>query len=271
MLYTGNPQAHKDDIEALGARAIPRPCPQILNDWTAQQPQIDKRNRERQHMLAMEKRFVTANFPFRLFTTILGMTFTTAMCFYEYFYAKYDGTFVEFVHELCYDGMTNTLDATHARPVDPAIPNPADPADPAGCPSPFGSPASAAKRHRVCRVSDIKGWKGCAQPVCSVCGKHTTRCCSICSSADAIFTVCDPVARPDCMQSHRAEPENPNYRKRVSTGATGKRKATMPPGGTTPAPPPGRGGGGSGSRSGGSAAWSDLPHGGPRGGGRDRS
>ena len=160
-------------------------------------------------MLAMEKRFVTHHFPFRLFTTILGITFTTAMCFFEYFYADYGGTFVQFVHELCYDGLTNTLDATHARPVDP-IHDPAIP-NPAGCPSPFGSPASAAKRHRVCRVSDIKGWKGCAQPVCSVCGKHTTRCCSICSSADAIFTVCDPTARPDCMQSHRAEPENPKH------------------------------------------------------------
>ena len=44
----GKPQAHKDDVAALGQRAVPRPCPKALNDWTAQQPQIDKRNRERQ-------------------------------------------------------------------------------------------------------------------------------------------------------------------------------------------------------------------------------
>ena len=70
----GTPQAHKDDVEALGMRAVARPCPKILNDWTAQQPQIDKRNRERQAMLAMQKRFVTKNFPFRLATTILGIS-----------------------------------------------------------------------------------------------------------------------------------------------------------------------------------------------------
>ena len=85
----GTPQAHKDDVEALGMRAVARPCPKILNDWTAQQPQIDKRNRERQHMLAMEKRFVTRNFPFRLATTIIGITFTTAKCFFDYFAEEY--------------------------------------------------------------------------------------------------------------------------------------------------------------------------------------
>jgi hypothetical protein len=107
---TGKPQAHKDDVDAFGVRARPRPCPKILNDWTAQQPQIDKRNRERQEMLAMEKRFVTHSFPFRLFTTVLGITFTTAKCFYDYFNHEYAGTFLDFVHELCYDGINNTID-----------------------------------------------------------------------------------------------------------------------------------------------------------------
>ena len=44
LSIAGEPQAHKDDIEALGVRAKPRPCPKILNDWTAIQPQIDQRN-----------------------------------------------------------------------------------------------------------------------------------------------------------------------------------------------------------------------------------
>ena len=65
----GTPQSHKDDIEALGYMAKPRPCPKILNDWTAMQPVIDKQNRWRQAKLAMEKCFVTHNFSIRLLIT----------------------------------------------------------------------------------------------------------------------------------------------------------------------------------------------------------
>ena len=50
----GTPQSHKDDIESLGYMAKPRPCPKILNDWTAMQPVIDNQNYWRQRELAME-------------------------------------------------------------------------------------------------------------------------------------------------------------------------------------------------------------------------
>ena len=129
-----------------------------------------------------EKRFVTNSFPFRLFTTILGITFTTAYCFFEYFVNPYDGTFFEFVHELCYDSMTNELD-------DEIQPAPAAPSTPAanrvpGGRSPQGSPAGgSAVSHTLCRVSGITGWAGTAQPKCGVCGMHATRCCSRCSRA----------------------------------------------------------------------------------------
>ena len=45
----------------------------MLNDATLAQPKIDRGNCRRQYDLAMEKRFRTEAFPFRLFTTILGM------------------------------------------------------------------------------------------------------------------------------------------------------------------------------------------------------
>ena len=263
---TGTPQAHKDDVDALGAQAKARPCPSILNTWTAQQPQIDKRNRERQHELAMEKRFVTANFPFRLFTTILGITFTTANCFYDYFYCKFDGTFVEFVSELCYDGLTNEIDTTHARGPDAP---PAREPDPPGMRSPFGSPGRQASLHKLCSIKDIKEWKGAPYPGCSVCAKHTSRCCAACSTGDKLFALCDPASR-DCLSKHKADLTDPKHTMRVSVGRYGKRKVPSDRGGSahkTPRPT----GGGSGSRSGGSSSWDTGPRGDSRGLPRDRS
>ena len=174
---SGKPQAHKDDVDALGVRARPRPCPKVLNDWTAQQPQIDKRNRERQDQLAMEKRFVTHSFPFRLFTTVLGITFTTAKCFYDYFNKPYDGSFLDFMQELCYDGMTNTIDMGGL----PATPSAPRPAFTPGAPSPFASPTRAAATHTLQRLVDIRGYEGSPQMKCSVCKKNATRCCQQCS------------------------------------------------------------------------------------------
>ena len=221
----GKPQAHKEDVAALGVRAQPRPCPKVLNDWTAQQPQIDKRNRERQRMLAMEKRFLTFSFPFRLFTTVLGMTFTTASCFYDFFYETYDGTFLDFVHELCYDGMTNTIDEEHAHPsaTPAAPPTPAADRVP-GAPSPVVSPTKAAGGHRLGRVIDIHGWDGTDQPRCSVCGKKTTRVCAQCSTkrVGRIFAVCDGKKR-QCMEMHVSDPGCRDHTHRY---AHGRKKGT---------------------------------------------
>ena len=135
-------------------------------------------------MLAMEKRFVTQCFPFRLWTTMLGITFTTAKCFYDQFVEKFDGTFLDFVHELCFDAMMNTLDDTHARPQPAAAGPDAGPAADRvpGVRSREASPTRAAAEHSIGRVQDIPGWVGAKQPLCSVCGKKTTRCCKQCSA-----------------------------------------------------------------------------------------
>jgi hypothetical protein len=210
---------------------------------------IGKRNRERQHALAMEKRFVTTNVSYRLFTSILGITFTAAYCFFEYFVNPYAGTFFEFVHELCYDGMVNELDdvlTPRSGPTTPAgqrVP---------GAPSPLGSPAGGAPAsHTVCRVSDIPDWTGAPQPKCSICKKHTTRCCSRCSRAtiNRIFPLCNPTKRP-CNATHAADPFNPIYKHRISTGLTGKRKHKRPS-----TRPPARQHHPAGSRSGGATSF----------------
>lgn len=76
-------QAHEnDDLDPNALYIIQRKCPKVLNYWTYAQPKIDRHNLLRQHMLAMEKRFETESFSFRLFCTCLGMIFYDA--YYAY-------------------------------------------------------------------------------------------------------------------------------------------------------------------------------------------
>ena len=78
------------------------------------QPKIDTQNRYRQDILGIEFRYPTSCWPFRLFTTVLGMTFGNAYTAFEYFVRPYNGSFLEFVNELCYDGMLNEIVAINA-------------------------------------------------------------------------------------------------------------------------------------------------------------
>lgn len=81
----GKPQAHKDDdLDADTGYLIARKCPKILNDATTAQPKIDRANKKRQFELALERRFRTKSFPFRLFCTILGITLTDAYYLHNY-------------------------------------------------------------------------------------------------------------------------------------------------------------------------------------------
>ena len=63
---------------------LARGCPKVLNDFTKAQPTIDRHNRYRQHILAMEKRLVTNNFSFRLFTTFFGMHVINCFMWHRY-------------------------------------------------------------------------------------------------------------------------------------------------------------------------------------------
>ena len=109
------------------------------------------------------------------------MTFTTAKCFYEYFNMPFDGTFLDFVQELAYDGMTNTID--EAGP--PATPSAPRPFFTPGAHS-FTSPTRAMASHATDRIRDSRGWVGGDQMKCSVCRKKTTRCCAQCSRTEGL-------------------------------------------------------------------------------------
>ena len=111
----GRDQAHKDDTGDDGHVNPPRKCPRILNDWTQAQPHIDKSNRWRQRILAIEERFPTTSFPFRLMTTIIGgMSIVSAFTMFCYHVNPDEYDFRSFVETVAYDAMTNTYDRDHS-------------------------------------------------------------------------------------------------------------------------------------------------------------
>ena len=110
----GRDQSHKDDTGDDGHAAPPRKCPKILNDWTQAQPHIDKANRWRQRILAIEERFPTSSFPFRLMTTVIGgMAVVSAHTMYSY-HVGGEHNFRSFVETVALDAMLNTYDQDHA-------------------------------------------------------------------------------------------------------------------------------------------------------------
>ena len=60
------------DDDSYATHEIERKTPAVLNDYTLAQPAIDKNNRYRQRILAMEKRFITNDFAFRFLTYMVG-------------------------------------------------------------------------------------------------------------------------------------------------------------------------------------------------------
>ena len=107
----GRDQSHKDDTGEDGHAAPARKCPKILNDWTKAQPHIDKANRWRQRILAIEERFPTNSFPFRLMTTVIsGMSIVSAHTMFAYHVAP-EYAFRSFVESVAFDAMCSTFTA----------------------------------------------------------------------------------------------------------------------------------------------------------------
>lgn len=208
----GKDQRHADDVMEDGSLPPPRKCPRILNDWTQAQPHIDKNNRFRQFELAIEERFRTKSFPYRLFTTVIaGMSITNAYVAYNYHIGQEYDSFIEFASAVAYDAMTNNYDELHA-------PNRGSPSSRA-TPAPSSSTARAFftnddKEHAVVPIRTIAGWNGARQQKCRVCHKLCTTCCLSCSDAQSIVPV-HPVEsksqgvvkRWPCLQAHKRRPD----------------------------------------------------------------
>ena len=229
LTIAGTPQAHREDMGVYG-NMEPRKCPKVLNTWSQQQPKIDSNNRYRQNILAIEERFVTRSFPFRMLTTTLGITFANAYEWFCYFINKTQfDDFLLFMRDLSYDAMHNNYDAMTAG-VAPPTPNATRAA---GSASPRRqSPRQIASEHRLCNIRMIYGYKGSAKQMCAICQDNnhkTSSCCAKCSDAQAVFAIHPKCVKYkgtieyDCLAVHLADPDNPEH-KRNRALSTGKKR-----------------------------------------------
>ena len=225
----GVAQRHSEERTPEGGPGPPRRCPEVLNTNTKAQPHIDNNNRWRQHTLALEKMFVTKSFPFRLNTTVFGITVANAFSMYKYFVnaSAYD-RFLDFVSDLIFDGTCYARHLMAESDVPRSVGSPGASSSARGPPSkrrPAASPYSPGERRspRVCSgqhslmlIRDVVGWQGGANARCSVCNDPTSTrwCCAKCSNADRILALhaetCSHgprVTKRMCLHHHRQGPQ----------------------------------------------------------------
>lgn len=221
----GLPMKHtiKEDNDGGTDYIVARECPKVLNDYTKAQPCTDSGNRNRQHMLAMEKRFVTRCFPFRFLTFMLGLTFVNAEALCKYFHPAQHKrkTFLEMVHEVCEDGLNllspfkvrtkkrkarltyqhSSGDTDDDSQEDPAVAV-------AGAPSPQKR-SRVSEKHILAPLSMHSGIGG-RQMDCGVCGRRAGYYCVGCSNDHVIVPLhAESIGKKvyDCLQKHRRHPE----------------------------------------------------------------
>ena len=174
----GNPLVYtfRDD-EAGGPQVMERKCPRVLNDVTKGQPAVDKSNRYRQHYLALEKRFVTNEFPFRFFTYIIGQMATNAF-FIEKLVNNNSAEFKLEMNKLGVALMHNDILASERGGPSGFNLSPRGRARAA-----LNTSASSPSAHQLVPLRVIKGYQGAKQQRCIVCSMHTSYACVACTSA----------------------------------------------------------------------------------------
>ena len=227
-----------DDDNVLMHR---RPCPKVLNDFTLGQPHSDVGNRYRQHDLAMEKRFVTGSFPFRLFTSMWGVVLVSAARAFQYFHPNLNGedTFIEFCTKAANEGVNCDLTVDSDEEMESSDDeaggssrrSKAKSTKP-GSRSPQAGPSGGANPcagHTLAPISTIVGFKGDNQQLWGVCRGKAGFYCIECSAGQvptAIKCLHPPEVRGKkfaCLATHKRAPSetkwatpqpNPNKRKK---------------------------------------------------------
>ena len=74
--HTATFEDEEDRYRVAVNQVIERKCPKVFNDYSLAQPKIDRHNRYRQFILAMEKRVLSNRFCVRLATTLWAMVIT---------------------------------------------------------------------------------------------------------------------------------------------------------------------------------------------------
>ena len=169
-----------DEERAMGEvmeHEITRKAASIHNDFTLAQPTIDRHNRYRQHILAMEKCFITNNFSFRFFTSMLGTLVVNVFMALKYsnddkadFRTELEKLGLALVNNIFLDG------AAAASPKAASPPN----ATTASLPS---ASSACCDEHVLVPLRSILGdkWKKGMQRRCMICGADTTWVCSACT------------------------------------------------------------------------------------------
>ena len=210
----GEPQKHKDDeCDVDTGITLARKSPKVLNDATTAQPKIDRGNRRRQFDLEMERRFRTEAFPFRCFTTILGVCMSD-LFYLDVYFNKSQRTFRETCSVAAWAMMYNRLDDIDAnacsstdlywKPAQRSLDENPFAASPARGTSTCG--------HIAVPLHCIPGYTGDKQQDCAECGLKCSYCCILCSTKDFVVPLHQPFSSVGkmtgwrCAQAHRANP-----------------------------------------------------------------
>lgn len=203
----------------------------MLNDFTLAQPTIDRHNRYRQHILAMEKRLVTNNFSFRFFTTLLGMIGVNAFFAHRHrFWNAENANFKEEMDRLALKLINNP------KIVPPSGLMKSSPS--CGRSSPGGS--SDGEHHFLTPLKQLDDvdWTPGMQQRCVMCNKHTEWFCSTCTvDKSSLVPVCPEYTKPrtgrhagqqiyhKCLSQHRS---NPHYFSKGKKSGCNKRARMNP-------------------------------------------
>lgn len=206
--------AHKATAEDDGDRythqvdhVIERKCCRVLNDFTLAQPIIDRHNRYRQFILAMEKRVLSNRFCLRLAVTLMGMVFVNSFFALRAFGGDETVDFRAEMEKLAlYLLEEESLDAL-------------SPSGSSRASSPSTSTPGCANHVLVPLKSLGNAYKGCRQQKCNVCNHKTSWVCAACTTgADHLFPLCPEVTRcrgkggtghvahHKCLAEHRSDP-----------------------------------------------------------------
>ena len=222
-LENGDGGLEEGDSELI----LERKCPKVLNDFTLAQPTIDRFNRYRQHILAMEERILTRRFDFRHSQFYWAESFVNAYFAHKLLNDK-NAKFFDCMKTLAYGMMHNSLLVAEnpGRPL-PPLPHEVRAAATPGPPSAGGS-SSGEKAHTVVPISAVVGRKrGRAhQPRCVMCNDQVTTCCLQCSTPGNIVGLHKKSVKYNnemrthlCHSQHSA---NPTHFPRGKKGCAGK-------------------------------------------------
>lgn len=226
LTIPGRPQAHKDDdLDFETGYLIARKCPSVLNDATQAQPRIDMTNKKRQYALALEKRFKTQSFPFRLFCTILGTCLVDAFYGWNYLNPERQLKWGEAIRRAAFAMMHNTLDkiATGLLDSDVIYQVPkhlkttvAPPYQGNARDTAFSSQEDDASEseddpgllHLAVPFNEVPGLQCGKQNRCIVCAYKVTFCCGPCSMKHPalFFPIHQRASGKDCLERHSRDP-----------------------------------------------------------------